>query len=67
MKKLREKGYVEMDAEGYLTLTDAGLKIAWRTYNRHKLLTEFLKGFGIVLQLPKQTPVKSSMISADET
>ncbi len=43
MKKLRDKGYVNMDSEGYLTLTDAGLKIARHTYNRHKLLTEFLK------------------------
>ena len=41
MKKLREAGYVEMDAEGFLTLTAAGQEIADRVYTRHKLLTAF--------------------------
>ncbi|MCL2233535.1 MAG: metal-dependent transcriptional regulator, partial [Treponema sp.] len=28
MKNLRTKGYIEMDVDGYITLTDAGRKIA---------------------------------------
>lgn len=28
MKKLRENGYIEVDAEGFITLTPAGHKIA---------------------------------------
>ncbi len=67
MKKLREKGYVEMDAEGYLTLTDAGLKIARRTYNRHKLLTEFLKGFGIDPSTAEADACKIEHDISDET
>ena len=37
MKKLRENGYIEVDAEGFITLTPAG----------HKLLTEFFVRLGV--------------------
>lgn len=47
MKKLREHGYVEMDREGYLTLTPAGLEIATQIYERHKLLTKFFMSLGV--------------------
>ena len=47
MKKLREAGYVEMDAEGFLTLTAAGQEIADRVYTRHKLLTAFFVRLGV--------------------
>ncbi len=47
MKKLREKGLVHMDADGYITLTDEGLKIARHTYTRHKVLTCFFESIGV--------------------
>ena len=47
MKKLRENGYIEVDAEGFIPLTPAGHKIAARIYGRHKLLTEFFVRLGV--------------------
>lgn len=47
MKRLRENGYIEMDGEGYITLTDAGHEIALKIYNRHRLLTHFLVQLGV--------------------
>ncbi len=47
MKKLREKGLVNMDEDGYITLTDEGLKIARHTYTRHKVLTSFFENIGV--------------------
>ena len=38
MKKLRTEGYVEMDLNGYITLTESGEEIAQRIYSRHQLL-----------------------------
>ena len=38
MKKLRENGYIEMDADGMITLLPPGEQIARRIYNRHRLL-----------------------------
>ena len=47
MKKLRENGYIEVDAEGFITLTPAGHKLAARIYGRPKLLTEFFVRLGV--------------------
>ena len=47
MSLLRENGYVLMDRDGLLTLTDAGREIAERIYERHKLLTRWLEFLGV--------------------
>ena len=47
MKKLRENGYIEMDHEGYLTLTEAGMAVADRTLTRHRTLTKFFVSLGV--------------------
>ncbi len=47
MKKLRENGYIRMDVNGLITLTDEGRVIAERIYSRHKLLTKVLEAIGI--------------------
>ena len=47
MKNLREKGFAEVDSMGFITLTEKGLEIAERMYERHTLLTEFLTGLGV--------------------
>lgn len=47
MSRLRENGYVTMDKEGWLELTDAGREIAERIYERHRLLTEWLTALGV--------------------
>ena len=47
MSLLREGGFVVMDAGGFLTLTDAGLEIARRIYERHLLLTQWLTTLGV--------------------
>ena len=44
---LREGGYVTVDAEGHLSLTDIGKEVAAKIYERHHLLTEFLVGLGV--------------------
>ena len=47
MKNLRLSGYVEIDADGFLTLTDSGRAIAERMYERHTLLTQWLTRLGV--------------------
>lgn len=46
-KRLRENGYITMDEDNLITLTEAGMEIASRMYKRHKLLTEFLTALGV--------------------
>ena len=47
MKKLRTEGYVEMDLNGYITLTESGEEIAQRIYSRHQLLENVLVAIGV--------------------
>ena len=44
---LKKGGYVVMDKDGYLSLTDSGLEIANKIYERHTTLTEFLVRLGV--------------------
>ena len=46
-KRLRENGYITMDQESLITLTDKGMAIAASMYERHKLLTSFLVHLGV--------------------
>ena len=46
-KRLRENGYLTMDKESLITLTDKGMEIATHIYERHKLLTDFLLHLGV--------------------
>lgn len=47
MKHLREDGYILMDKDNYITLTDKGMEIAGKIYNRHKVITRFLMQLGV--------------------
>ena len=46
-KRLRENGYITMDREGFITLTDSGMAIAASMLDRHKTLTQFLIHLGV--------------------
>ena len=44
---LRDNGYVSIDQNGLLGLTEAGLQIAETIYERHTVLTAFLTALGV--------------------
>ena len=46
-KRLRENGYIEMDKDGLISLTDKGMSIAAKILDRHHTLTKFLIALGI--------------------
>lgn len=47
LKNLRMNGYINMDDKGYLTLTETGLEIAEKIYERHKVLSQMLISLGV--------------------
>ena len=47
MKNLRENGYVEVDADGFLTLTEKGISVACEMYERHMLFANWLRSLGV--------------------
>ena len=44
---LKSGGYVQVDENGFLTLTDDGREIAEKMYESHTILTEFLVKLGV--------------------
>ncbi|MBQ3124235.1 MAG: metal-dependent transcriptional regulator [Clostridia bacterium] len=47
MKNLREEGYITTDADGGIVLTDKGLAVAERMYERHHVLADLLIRLGV--------------------
>lgn len=47
MRNLRESGYITVDENNHIHLTDAGMSIAAKIYERHKLLTALLVSIGV--------------------
>lgn len=47
MSLLREKQMIIMDAEGWIQLTDEGLALAERIYERHQLIAGWLESIGV--------------------
>ncbi len=68
VKRLREDGYITMDQKNSLiTLTDKGLQIAERMYNRHKVLTDVLMRLGVSEQTAREDACKIEHDISEET
>ena len=67
VKRLKESGYISMDANGPITLAPAGLKIAKRIYERHKALTAFLEKLGVSEEQAEEDACKIEHVISHET
>ncbi len=47
MKHFREEGYIIIDNEGNISLTDKGLQIAEQVYERHQIIAKALMALGV--------------------
>lgn len=57
-KRLKENGYITMDKDGLITLTDSGMAIANKMLDRHHTLTRFLMALGIDERTAEQDACK---------
>ena len=64
---LKNGGYVNMDKDGYLTLTEAGAEVAHKMYDRHKLLTDFLVSLGVSSEIASADACKIEHHISDES
>lgn len=55
---LRDGGYITVDKNGYIELTEAGRNIALKIYQRHELVTEFLVMLGVDEQTASEDACK---------
>jgi len=47
MRLLKDGGFITVDGDGYISLTEKGLSVAEKMYERHTLLTDFLVSLGV--------------------
>lgn len=66
-KRLRENGYITMDKDGMISLTEAGMEIASRIYTRHKVLTHFFMKLGIPEEIAREDACKVEHDISPET
>ena len=67
MKNLRENGYIEMDGNGYITLTEAGAAIAEKIYERHTVISELLIQLGVSEQVAAADACRIEHVISAET
>ena len=66
-KRLRENGYITMDKDGLITLTQTGLEIAQRIYERHRVLTNALILMGVSEETAREDACKIEHDLSEET
>ena len=67
MKHFREEGYITTDADGGLSLTEKGLKVAERVYERHQIITEALMSIGVDEITAKEDACKIEHIISEKS
>lgn len=66
-KRLRENGYITMDKDGLITITDSGMEIAQRIYTRHKVLTQLFMRIGVSEETAREDACKIEHDISSET
>ena len=64
---LRSGGYINVDKDGYITLTEVGAELANKIYDRHNILTKFLISIGVDEATASGDACKMEHVMSDET
>ena len=64
---LRNDGYVNMDDRGFLSLTEKGLSVAEKIYDRHQILTRALTNMGVDKKIAEDDACRIEHVISDES
>lgn len=67
IKILSEQGYVTLDGNKFISLTDEGLEIAKETYRRHEFFTEMLQELGVPKNIAAQDACRIEHVLSQES
>lgn len=67
VKRLREKGYIEMDASSFITLTDTGYEIARNVYERHQTITDLFVSLGVDREVAQEDACRIEHILSEQS
>ncbi len=64
---LKNGGYISVDKNGFLSLTDVGLELAQKIYERHTIISNFLIKIGVDKQTADDDACRIEHIISNET
>ena len=64
---LKNGGYIQIDEDNHITLTDSGLEIAEKIYERHTILTDMLVYLGVPEHIAAEDACKMEHGISDES
>ena len=64
---LKQGGYLLMDKDGFLTLTESGVAIAKKIYERHTISSLMLTSLGVSKETATEDACKIEHVISDET
>lgn len=64
---LRSGGYIMVESDGYITLTEAGQEVAEKIYERHTILTECLTRLGVSPETAAEDACRMEHTISDES
>ena len=64
---LKNGGYILVSDDGFITLTEDGLDVATKIYERHTLITDFLSSLGIDKEIASSDACKIEHYLSEET
>ncbi len=64
---LKNGGYLTVEESGHLVLTEEGERVAKRTYERHRVLTDFFVSLGVSEGTASLDACKIEHVISDET
>jgi DtxR family Mn-dependent transcriptional regulator len=67
MSILKKAGYITMNSEGFIELTESGMSIAEKIYERHLMLTEWLTALGVNPETASQDACRMEHVISQET
>lgn len=67
IKILKNDGYIEVERTGNLVLTESGEAIAKKIYERHNVLTAYLKSIGVNAKTAEDDACRIEHVISDES
>lgn len=64
---LKNGGYITVDKDGYITLTDSGMAVAQKIYERHTVLAQLLCSLGVCPETAAEDACKLEHAISDES
>lgn len=64
---LKNGGYVTVDKDGFLSLTEVGLEVSKKIYERHDIISKFLISLGVSEEAASNDACKIEHVISDES